>query len=88
MARSDYSRETERKVERLLSELYDTLQIERPEDLYGSIVIEAKYQAGRPIGQVDVNVRYVMKRTDVGGGARQTRKTTVPVNGNLKMPLP
>lgn len=60
---SDYSRDTERKVERLLSELYDALQIQKPEDLYGSIVIETRYQNGQPIGQVDVNIRYVLKRS-------------------------
>lgn len=59
---SDYSRETERKVERLLAELYETLQIQKPDDLYGSVVIETKYQSGRPVGQVDVQIRYVMKR--------------------------
>lgn len=85
MARSDYSRETERKVERLLAELYDALQIERPEDLYGSVVIEAKYQAGRPIGQVDVSVRYVMKRSDVTNTARSPRKPII--NGNSKLPV-
>ena len=61
-AGSDYSRETERKVERLLGELYEALNIQRPEDLYGSIVIEARYQKGRPVGQVDVNIKYVLKR--------------------------
>lgn len=61
-ATSDYSRDTERKVERLLGELYDALNIQRPDDLYGSIVIEARYQKGRPVGQVDVNIKYVLKR--------------------------
>ena len=61
-ATSDYSPETERRVENLLAELYDLLQIRKPDDLYGSVVIEARYQAGKPSGQVDVNVRYVMKR--------------------------
>jgi hypothetical protein len=84
MARSDYTRETERRVERLLTELYDLLQIARPEDLYGSIVIEAKYQAGRPIGQVDVSVRYVMKRTDVTNAPRPARKPVT--NGTSKFP--
>lgn len=64
MRLSGYSPETERKVERLLSELYDTLEIQKPDDLFGSIVIETRYQNGRPIGQVDINIRYVMKRTD------------------------
>jgi hypothetical protein len=59
---SDYSRDTERRIEQLLAELYDTLQIRRPEDLYGSIVIETRYQNGKPVGQVDVNIKYVMKR--------------------------
>ncbi len=59
---SDYSRETERTVERLLAELYDALGIRKPEDLYGSVVIETRYQNGKPVGQVDVHVRYVMKR--------------------------
>jgi hypothetical protein len=49
-------------VERLLGELYDALNIHKPDDLYGSIVIEARYQKGRPVGQVDVNIKYVMKR--------------------------
>lgn len=70
---SDYSRETERRVEQLLAELYETLQIRRPDDLYGSVVIEMRYQGGRPVGQVDVNVRYVMKRnTDVPGMRRRS----------------
>lgn len=60
---SDYTRDTERKVERLLAELYELLRIHKPEDLYGSIVIETRYQKGRPVGQVDVNIKYVMKRT-------------------------
>ncbi|MEO5928854.1 MAG: hypothetical protein ABIR47_02870 [Candidatus Kapaibacterium sp.] len=64
---SDYTRDTERKVERLLSELYDALQIQRPDDLYGSIVIETKYQKGQPVGQVDIQVRYVMKRMGNSG---------------------
>jgi hypothetical protein len=64
---SDFSRETERKVERILAELYDLLQIRRPDDLFGSIVIETRYQNGRPVGQVDVNIRYVMKRSDREG---------------------
>ncbi|HVZ39847.1 MAG TPA: hypothetical protein VHI13_11265 [Candidatus Kapabacteria bacterium] len=59
---SDYSRETERQIEGLLAELYDVLQIRKPDDLYGSIVIETKYQNGQPVGQVDVQIRYVMKR--------------------------
>lgn len=59
---SDYSRDAELRIEQLLAELYDTLQIRRPEDLYGSIVIEARYQNGKPVGQVDVNIKYVMKR--------------------------
>ena len=71
---SDYSRETERRVEQLLAELYDTLQIRKPHDLYGSVVIEMRYQGGRPVGQVDVNVRYVMKRTtEVPGMRHRTR---------------
>jgi hypothetical protein len=61
---SDYSRETERKVERLLAELYETLQIQKPDDLFGSVVIETRYQSGRPVGQVDVQIRYVMKRVN------------------------
>ena len=60
---SDYTRETERKVERLLAELYELLHIHKPDDLYGSIIIETRYQKGRPVGQVDVNIKYVMKRT-------------------------
>lgn len=60
---SGYSHDAERRVEQLLDELYDILQIHKPDDLYGSIVIEARYQNGKPIGQVDVNVRYVMKRS-------------------------
>jgi|GEM_PF-6956387 len=59
---SNYSRETERKVERLLSDLYDMLGIQKPEDLFGSVIIEARYQSGRPVGQVDVQIKYVMKR--------------------------
>lgn len=59
---SDYSRETERKIEWLLAELYDALNIQKPDDLYGSIVIETRYQNGHPAGQVDVNIKYVMKR--------------------------
>ncbi|MBS1913025.1 MAG: hypothetical protein JST22_13645 [Bacteroidetes bacterium] len=46
----------------MLAELYDVLQIRKPDDLYGSIVIETKYQNGQPVGQVDVLIRYVMKR--------------------------
>ncbi len=64
MALSGYSPETERKAERLLVELYDALQIQKPDDLFGSICIETRYQNGKPIGQVDVQVRYVMKRND------------------------
>ncbi len=63
-SKSDFTRETERKVERLLSELYELLRIRKPEDLYGSVVIETRYQNGRPVGQVDVHIRYVMKRSD------------------------
>jgi hypothetical protein len=59
---SDYSRETERKVERLLAELYEVLNIQRPDDLFGSIVIETRYQNGRPVGQVDINIKYIMMR--------------------------
>lgn len=59
---SDYSRDTERTVERLLGELYAALNIRKPDDLFGSIVIETRYQNGRPVGQVDVNIRYVLKR--------------------------
>lgn|GEM_PF-3260780 len=61
---SDYSRDTERKVERLLGELYELLHIQKPDDLYGSIIIETRYQKGRPVGQVDVNIKYVMKRSN------------------------
>lgn len=61
---SDYSRETERKVERLLAELYELLHIQKPDDLYGTIIIETRYQKGRPVGQVDINIKYVMKRTN------------------------
>lgn len=60
---SDYTPETERKVEQLLTEICTALQIQKPDDLFGSVVIEARYQNGRPIGQVDVQIRYVMKRT-------------------------
>jgi hypothetical protein len=70
---SDYSRETERRIEWLLLELYDALNIQKPDDLYGSIVIETRYQNGQPVGQVDVNIRYVMKRArdaDSSGSAR------------------
>jgi len=59
---SDYSRETERRIEWLLTELYDALNIQKPDDLYGSIVIETRYQNGHPAGQVDINIKYVMKR--------------------------
>ncbi len=59
---SNYSRETERKVERLLSDLYEMLGIQKPEDLFGSVIIETRYQSGRPVGQVDVQIKYVMKR--------------------------
>jgi hypothetical protein len=76
IATSDYSVETERRVERLLEELYDLLQIRKPADLYGSVVIEARYQAGKPSGQVDVNIRYVMKRSAPNGVAVRRRRTT------------
>lgn len=59
---SEYSRDVEHRVESILAELYDVLGIQKPDDLYGSVVIEARYQNGKPIGQVDVNVRYVLKR--------------------------
>lgn len=71
---SDYSHETERRVETLLAELYDLLQIQKPADLYGSVVIEARYQAGKPSGQVDVNVRYVMKRSSSIGDVAKRRR--------------
>jgi hypothetical protein len=64
MAQSGYSPETERRVERLLAELCEVLQIQRPDDLFGSVCIEARYQNGKPVGQVDVQVKYVMKRSD------------------------
>jgi hypothetical protein len=60
---SDYTPDTERRVEQLLSELYAVLQIQKPVDLFGSVLIEMRYQAGRPVGQVDVQVKYVMKRS-------------------------
>jgi hypothetical protein len=72
---SDYSSETERRIEVLLSELYELLQIRKPDDLYGSVVIEARYQAGKPSGQVDVNIRYVMKRATVNGDSTRRRRT-------------
>jgi hypothetical protein len=72
---SDYSRETERRVERLLGELYELLQIQKPVDLYGSVVIEARYQAGKPSGQVDVNVRYVLKRAAGSSTAIRRRRS-------------
>ena len=59
---SSYSNETEQQIEQLLGELYDLLEIQRPVDLFGSVVIETKYQHGKPVGQVDVNIRYVKKR--------------------------
>ncbi len=64
MPSSDYSRDTERKVEQLLNELYDALEIERPENMFGSVTIETRYQNGKPVGQVDVNIRYVKKRAE------------------------
>jgi len=67
---SDYSVEAEERIEELMSELYELLGIHRPDDLYGSIIVEARYQNGRPVGQVDVHVRYVMKR--VGGDDRDS----------------
>lgn len=67
---SDYSIQAEERIEELLTRLCDLLGVHRPEDLYGSIVIEARYQNGRPVGQVDVHVRYVMKRA--GGGDRDS----------------
>ena len=71
---SDYSPDTERRVENLLNEIYDLLQIQKPSDLYGSVVIEARYQAGKPSGQLDVNVRYVMKRTATNGAVPKRRR--------------
>lgn len=62
MQTSSYSHETEQQIEQLLEELYDLLEIQRPVDLFGSVVIETKYQNGKPVGQVDVNIRYVKKR--------------------------
>jgi hypothetical protein len=70
---SDYTRDTERKVERLLAELYDALNIHKPDDLFGSIVIETRYQNGRPVGQVDVNIKYIMKRVKDGEPSNTTR---------------
>lgn len=66
---SDYSVEAEARIEELMSELCDLLGIHRPDDLYGSVVIEARYQNGRPVGQVDVHVRYVMKRSGADRGS-------------------
>lgn len=62
MQTSSYSHETEQQIEQLLEELYNLLEIQRPVDLFGSVVIETKYQNGKPVGQVDVNIRYVKKR--------------------------
>lgn len=69
--KSDYTAEAEERIEELMSELYDLLGIQRPDDLFGSVVIESRYQNGRPVGQVDVHVRYVMKRS---GGDRGSAK--------------
>lgn len=71
---SDYSPHTERRVEALLDELYELLEIRKPDDLFGSIVIEARYQAGKPSGQVDVNIRYVMKRAAANGEANHRHR--------------
>lgn len=64
MASSRFSHDVEQKVERVLAKLYDALEIDRPEDLFGSVCIEVRYQNGKPIGQVDVQVKYVMKRKE------------------------
>lgn len=64
MALSGYSPEAEQKIERLLTSLYTELNIQKPDDLFGSICVEVRYQNGKPIGQVDVQLKYVMKRND------------------------
>ncbi len=64
MALSGYSLEAEQRIERLLTGLYAELNIQRPDDLFGSVLIEIRYQNGKPVGQVDVQLRYVMKRSD------------------------
>ncbi|MGE3800384.1 MAG: hypothetical protein AB7H80_05145 [Candidatus Kapaibacterium sp.] len=64
MALSGYTSATERKIELLLASLYTELNIVKPEDLYGSVCIEIRYQNGKPVGQVDVQLKYVMKRSE------------------------
>lgn len=64
MALSGYSPATERKIEQLLASLYSELNIRKPDDLYGSVCIEVRYQNGKPVGQVDVQLKYVMKRSE------------------------
>lgn len=64
MALSGYSLEAEKRIERLLASLYAELGIQRPDDLFGSVLLEIRYQNGKPVGQVDVQLKYVMKRSD------------------------
>lgn len=77
MAASGYSLEAEQRIERLLTSLYAELNIHRPDDLYGSILLEIRYQNGKPIGQVDVQLKYVMKRSDEQGKNESERRRRV-----------
>lgn len=89
MALSGYSVEEEKRIEQLLARLYEALDIQKPDDLFGSICVEVRYQNGKPIGQVDVQLKYVKKRTKeaiMDSGVRRRTVDQVPVAKRLRTP--